>query len=538
MLLTCDQPCSTSACTNNCYAESTAAAQGLFNALTNCISAHCTTPCADASASACSSCQTGAATGACVSELETCEQDTTVGPPNADGGAVVVGDAGGELNCGQYTSCVAACPAADAGSCASKCAAQATSEATTLASALDGCLGTYCPSTDGGACAKPGSGCNGCVEMVEFGGKCATPYQACVNDMSNSPDASTTPMTLVDGGTLSTVVTGTDQIGSAMIVNNGYLYFAQDNVSGQVSRLFIGDGGSAVDAGTPTPLGPPQPSPIGLVATSSDLYVWSYGSFSPNNSLNNDDGLVVQIPLDGGAPVTVGQHVQVYFSAPYLNAMTSDSQNLYWVQGASGNNGAIVKTPIGSTSGTQIFTGQSLPEAVATDGTNVYWANWGTFDAQGNSNNDGTIQKGSVNGGTAVTLAKNLAAPACIAIDTQNVYWTNLGKLGGDNLPALNSGSVMQVPIAGGSVITLASQESVPVGIAVAGNTVYWTEYGLGSPGLVVSAPKGGGTLVPLVANLRNPYSLVLSGNTMYWSNYAAAAPSSSAPLIESLRPF
>jgi hypothetical protein len=197
-----------------------------------------------------------------------------------------------------------------------------------------------------------------------------------------------------------------------------------------------------------------------------------------------------------------------------------------------------MKAPLGSTGGTPIYTQQFFPEALATDGTTIYWASWGTFDAQGNSNNDGTIQKGSVNGGTPVTLASNLSAPACIAIDANNVYWTNLGKMGGNNLPALNTGSVLEVPIAGGAVITLASQESVPVGIALSGSHVYWTEYGLGSLGLVLSAPKGGGTVVPLVANLRNPYSLVVQGNTMYWSYYMASAPPTSAPLIDSLSPF
>jgi hypothetical protein len=76
------------------------------------------------------------------------------------------------------------------------------------------------------------------------------------------------------------------------------------------------------------------------------------------------------------------------------------------------------------------------------------------------------------------------------------------------------------------------------VGIALAGNTVYWTEYGLGSPGLVLSAPKGGGAIVPLVAGLKNPYSLALSSSTLFFSYYAASAPASPAPLIESLTPF
>jgi hypothetical protein len=542
MLLLCDQPCNSDSCTNGCYAQSTGVAQGLFNALTDCINEHCSNadggPCASASSSACSSCQTGAATGSCVSKLESCEQDTTVGPPDPDGGGVVVppNDAGMVLNCGQYTSCLAGC-GASGGTCGSSCTSQATPEAMALAGALNGCLTMACPSTNGGPCAMSGMACNGCVEQSEFGGACSASYTACQNDTSNSPDASTTPTVLEEGGTLSTVLTGVDQIGSTMLIQDGYLYFAQENVSNQVHRLWVGDGG-AVDAGTLTAVGPAQPTPVAIAVNADSVYVWNYGSFTGKSSLNNSDGTVVQIPLDGGAEQTVGKNVQVFFAAPYLNAIAVDSQNVYWVQGASGNNGVIMKATLGSTGGTAIYTQQYFPEALVTDGTNIYWASWGTYDAQGNSNNDGTIQKGSINGGTPVTLAKNLSAPACMAIDSNNVYWTNLGKMGGNNLPALNTGSVLQVPIAGGPVVTLASQESVPVGIALRGNDVYWTEYGLGSLGLVLSAPKGGGTVAPLVANLRNPYSLVLQGNTMYWSYYMASTPSSSTPLIDSLSPF
>jgi hypothetical protein len=536
-LLGCDQACSTNACTDKCYAEATGVAQGLFDALNDCISATCPAgdggPCASASSSSCSNCQTGAATGACISDLTTCLGDSAVGPPDPDGGGVVVPpmDAAMQLNCGQYTSCVAACTG-DAGACAASCANQATAEAQALAGVLNGCLAGACPSGDGGPCAMQGSGCNGCVEQAEFGGTCATPYTACENDTSNSPDGGGGPMVL-QGGTLSTVLTGVDQVGSSMIVKGGYLYFAQEGNLNQIARLALGDGGAI------TPVGPPQPTPVGLAVDANNVYVWNYGTFSGKSNLNNNDGTAVQIPLGGGAPVTIGQGIQVFYAAPYLSSIAVDSSDVYWVDGASGSNGVITRTPIGSTSGTSIYTGQNFPEALATDGTNVYWANWGTFDAQGNSNNDGTIMQGPVNGGTPTVLASALSAPSCMVVDAKNVYWTNLGRMGAQNLPAPNSGSVMQVAIGGGPVITLANYQSVPVGIAVANGTVYWTEYGLGSPGLVLSVPVGGGTVVPLVAGLHNPYSLALSTDTLFYSYYMAAMPTSNQNvLIASLSPY
>ena len=92
-LLGCDQPCTSTACTNGCYAKATGVAQGLFNGLNDCINLHCSAdaggPCSGDSSSTCSSCQTAAATGACISNLATCENDVTVAPPDPDGGGVV-----------------------------------------------------------------------------------------------------------------------------------------------------------------------------------------------------------------------------------------------------------------------------------------------------------------------------------------------------------------------------------------------------------------------------------------------------------------
>jgi hypothetical protein len=522
-LLACDQVCTTNACTNGCYAESTGVAQGLFNALNDCINATCSSaaggPCASASSSACSSCQTSAATGACVSNLLGCEEDPVVGPPDPDGGGVVVPpmDGGHELNCGGFIACVAACTG-DGGACASSCTDQATPEARALAGVLNACLATACPSADGGVCATQGSACSGCVEQAELTltDPCGSPFTACEADTSNSPDAGTSPTVLEDGGALSTVATGIGSPG-ALFVHGGYLYFTQVVTDSQVNRVPLADGG-AVET-----VGPSQPTPVGLAVDSNNVYVWSVGTFSGASSLNNDDGTVVQFPLDGGAALTLAQHMEVEYDAPYLNSLAIDAKNVYWVEGASGNDGSVMWAPIGSATPQPLYTNQYLPEAIATDGTNVYWASWGTFDATGHSNNDGTISQGPVTGGTPMVLASNLSAPASIAIDANNVYWTCVGQLGSDNLPAPNTGSVMQVPIGGGTVITLASAQPIPLGIAVSGGTVYWTQYALSAPGLILSVPAGGGTVVPLVAGLPDPFSITVSGNTLYWSNSPSA---------------
>ena len=430
---------------------------------------------------------------------------------------VVQMDAGASLNCGGLIACVAAC-SGDAGACASGCNDQATPEARALAGVLNGCLATACPSGDGGVCATPGTACGGCVEQAELTvpGTCGSPFNTCEADRSNSPDAGTSPAVLEDGGTLATVATDIGSPG-ALVVQDGYLYYTQVVTGSQVTRIPLGDGGAA------TAVGPTLPAPVGLAVDANNIYVWNVGSFSGTSSINNHDGVVVQFPIGGGPAITLRQGMEVEYDAPYLNSLAVDAKNVYWVEGASGNDGAIMWTPIGSATAAPLYSNQYLPEAIATDGTNVYWANWGTFDAQGHSNNDGTISQGSVKGGTPLVLASNLSATASIAVDANNVYWTNIGQLGGDNLPAPNTGAVMQVPIGGGKVTTLAGAQPIPLGIAVAAGTVYWTQYALSAPGLIMSVPVGGGTVVPLVAGLADPFSITISGSTLYWSNSPSA---------------
>jgi DNA-binding beta-propeller fold protein YncE len=55
-------------------------------------------------------------------------------------------------------------------------------------------------------------------------------------------------------------------------------------------------------------------------------------------------------------------------------------------------------------------------------------------------------------------------------VDATSVYWANNG-----------GGTVMKVPISGGTPTTLASGQTTPWGIAVDATSVYWTNYGGGT---------------------------------------------------------
>ena len=160
-----------------------------------------------------------------------------------------------------------------------------------------------------------------------------------------------------------------------------------------------------------------------------------------------------------------------------------------------------------------VSSGQSGPSSIATDGINLYFA-----DATG-----GSIVMVPAAGGTATTLATGQSSPGGIAVDGANVYWTNKGTnavAADGGVGAYNQdGTVLQVPIAGGTPITLAMNQDFPVGIAVMGSVVYWVN---SSGGTVMSAPVGpvdGGSVTTLVTGQASPWAIAASAVTqsIYW---------------------
>src|SRR5262249_53154753 len=84
--------------------------------------------------------------------------------------------------------------------------------------------------------------------------------------------------------------------------------------------------------------------------------------------------------------------------------------------------------------------------------------------------------------------------PCGLAIDARNVYWTTA------------SGTVLEVPIAGGSPITLATGQAHPCGITVDATRVYWVDASVF--GRVMSVPIGGGGPTTLVDRQLQPFHI------------------------------
>jgi hypothetical protein len=150
-----------------------------------------------------------------------------------------------------------------------------------------------------------------------------------------------------------------------------------------------------------------------------------------------------------------------------------------------------------STSGT--------PTAIAVNGSAVFW---------GDSN--GLVSRRDLPQGEPKTVATSDGYVSGLVLDASNAYWTSSNMI-----------SVYQVPLAGGSLVTLFdSGMNSPSGIAVTGTEVYVSQNGW--PGSIQKIPIGGGTLSFVVAASWVP-KLLIEGDAMFWISYDYTKPEASA---------
>ncbi|HVH45697.1 MAG TPA: hypothetical protein VM925_25255 [Labilithrix sp.] len=237
---------------------------------------------------------------------------------------------------------------------------------------------------------------------------------------------------------------------------------------------------------------------------------------------------------DGGAAATVPTGVGLVIMAsgqasPY--GITLDASNVYWTNCAS--DGSVMRMSKTGGKPVALVTSQANPRPVAVDATWLYWGN-GTMiarqplaggaieylDFNGASDfasdadylytttnlTDG-ITRISKASGTPKVLAAGLVAPlGAITVHETTVYWT----------ASADTGKVMSSPIGGGVLRTLATSESIPMGIATDGTNVYWVNH----DGAVRTMPNAGGEIRTLASKQGGPLGLVLDGTVLYWTNF------------------
>jgi hypothetical protein len=142
-----------------------------------------------------------------------------------------------------------------------------------------------------------------------------------------------------------------------------------------------------------------------------------------------------------------------------------------------------------------------MPSAIALDTTRVYWTNETVM---------GTVMSVPLDGGTPVTLASAQPLPSSIAVGATGVYWFNQGSG--------QAGTIMTVPIDGGSPIQLASTYFPSSAIAIDATYIYYWDYLSGtSTTTLMKLPLSGGTASPLASAPGNG-PIVVNGTSVYWT--------------------
>ncbi|MDT4955975.1 MAG: hypothetical protein QOJ02_4113 [Acidobacteriota bacterium] len=171
-------------------------------------------------------------------------------------------------------------------------------------------------------------------------------------------------------------------------------------------------------------------------------------------------------------------------NSPIPNQTTQTiTLNLSSSGGGGGSGGVIV-----------LATGLSNPNGITTDGSYVYWTDYGS----------NSVKRVSVNGGSVTTLYNSIYSPSGIAVDSSYVYF----GFGSD---------VMRVPKNGGTANTLASAGAPIMRLAVDGSYVYWTSY---VEGTIKKVPLTGGAIITLASGQPSPFGITLADNKVFWSEF------------------
>jgi hypothetical protein len=246
-------------------------------------------------------------------------------------------------------------------------------------------------------------------------------------------------------------------------------------------------------------------NPRHLVIANTSLYVTSHTS----------NGGVYEVPTAGVPDGGSARALISGLSNP--NHITLTGTDVYF--GLDTSSGSVRRCGIGPTGTCDILVGsQDTPTGIISDGTNVFWSEWG-------SGNVNRCPNGAC-GGTALRVVSGLNGPTGVAKENNTVVFADEGTA-----PSFTNGRILTAIAdqSTSSPVELARNQLAPVFVVVQQGIVYWG--GLASAPLandvqIKSCPisgcsSGPKTIADKQASLGD---LLIDGNDLYWSRYGGGA--------------